>query len=83
MRGYPEVERQSKSKKPTTTETKSATAPGSTEDATATAAAAERGMEEKPDDPAMIEQQEAEDYDNEKSEEEVRNVDHIVFVIHG
>lgn len=34
------------------------------------------------DDIEMTKQQ-AEDYDNEESEEEVRNVDQIIFVIHG
>lgn len=45
----------------------------------------ERAMkpEEKMADDMTMAEQQKEDYDNEDSEEEVRSIDHLVFVIHG
>ncbi|KAJ8652448.1 hypothetical protein O0I10_011915 [Lichtheimia ornata] len=74
LRGYPEVEKQSKSK----ATTHSPKQPGA-------AAQQERGMkpDEKLANDMTMAEQEMEDYDNEDSEEEVRSIDHLVFVIHG
>lgn len=69
LRGYPEVEKQNK--------TKTSTTPKALDQ--------ERKLEQSPKgtDDALAAQQEMDDYDNEDSEEEVRKVDHLVFVIHG
>ena len=40
-------------------------------------------MNIKEDEKQQMEANEAEDYDNENSEEEVRKIDHLMFVIHG
>lgn len=40
-------------------------------------------MPVKEEERQQMENNEAEDYDNENSEEEVRNIDHLMFVIHG
>lgn len=73
LRGYPEVEKQSKSKATTHSPKQSG------------AQQQERGMkpDEKLANDMTMAEQEMEDYDNEDSEEEVRSIDHLVFVIHG
>ncbi|KAI8372006.1 hypothetical protein EDC96DRAFT_439127, partial [Choanephora cucurbitarum] len=69
VRGYPAVEELTK---------KSKKAP-----ATAPTAPAEEEEKSEPTEEDQQEQIEAEDYDNENSEEEVRKIDHLMFVIHG
>ncbi|KAI9250566.1 DDHD domain-containing protein [Phascolomyces articulosus] len=72
LRGYPEVEKQTKAKtasSPKTVEQEKAVKENTTE---------ERGIEEM-----TTVQEEIEGYENEDSEEEVRPIDHLVFVIHG
>ncbi|KAI8140561.1 DDHD domain-containing protein [Fennellomyces sp. T-0311] len=69
LRGYPEVEKQSK--------TKTASSPKTVEQEKAVKED-ERNVED-----ITATQEEMEGYDNENSEEEVRPIDHLIFVIHG
>lgn len=82
VRGYPEVEELTKKSKTTT---KSTTAmPSNT--ATTVEDISDASSDEEPlkeEDRRQLESNEAEDYDNENSEEEVRKIDHLMFVIHG
>ena len=69
LRGYPEVEKQSK--------TKTASSPKAVEH--------ERSIkeDEQSEEQLAATLEEMEGYDNEDSEEEVRSTDHLIFVIHG
>ncbi|KAI7897845.1 uncharacterized protein BX663DRAFT_444322 [Cokeromyces recurvatus] len=70
VRGYPAVEELTKKSKISTKSNTSTNAPLDEENSS---------KEEEQE----IEKNEAMDYDNENSEEEVRNIDHLIFVIHG
>lgn len=73
LRGYPEVEKQSKTKTSSTPKTVENDKKHDDVD----------GNESRAMDNETMAQQETEDYENEQSEEEVRKIDHLVFVIHG
>lgn len=73
MRGYPEVEKQSKTKSSSTPKTTESDKKNDDVDVADT-----RNVDSE-----TMAQQETEDYENEQSEEEVRKIDHLVFVIHG
>lgn len=79
VRGYPEVEELTK---------KSKVAPKKVpvEDADGLTSSSSSSDEEtilKEEEKQQLETSEIEDYDNENSEEEVRKIDHLMFVIHG
>lgn len=73
LRGYPEVEKQSKTKSSSTPKTTESDKKNDDVDVADT-----RNVDSE-----TMAQQETEDYENEQSEEEVRKIDHLVFVIHG
>jgi hypothetical protein len=79
IRGYPAVEELTKKSK---TATKSTTAPPTVEETSdGNLSSDEEAVKEE--ERQQMESNEAEDYDNENSEEEVRKIDHLMFVIHG
>lgn len=91
VRGYPEVEELTKkSKAPSNTAKKAAAgvAVETEEKSSPDTSAANSSDEEstngiKVEERQQMEQNETEDYDNENSEEPVRKIDHLMFVIHG
>ncbi|KAI7847447.1 DDHD domain-containing protein [Circinella umbellata] len=76
LRGYPEVEKQNKSKTANSPKTMEQEKESENKDDNNNISI-ERGIE------ITNAQEEIEGYDNEDSEEEVRSIDHLVFVIHG
>lgn len=82
IRGYPEVEELTKKSKATTKSAAAAT-PTSTVEETSDGNTSSDEEPLKEEERQHMESNEAEDYDNENSEEEVRKIDHLMFVIHG
>ncbi|KAL0146365.1 DDHD domain-containing protein [Mucor lusitanicus] len=84
IRGYPAVEEMTKkSKTSSTTSSKSAAPTAVDEDKAAVDSSSDEELNVKEEEKQQMEANEAEDYDNENSEEEVRKIDHLMFVIHG
>lgn len=80
IRGYPEVEELTKKSKASTTKKASVTV----EDLdSGNVSSSDEESPIKEEERQQMEDNEAEDYDNENSEEEVRKIDHLMFVIHG
>lgn len=84
IRGYPAVEEMTKkSKTSSTTSSKSAAPTAVDGDKAAVDSSSDEELNVKEEEKQQMEANEAEDYDNENSEEEVRKIDHLMFVIHG
>ncbi|CAO3611549.1 unnamed protein product [Mucor hiemalis] len=84
IRGYPEVEELTKKSKATKPKKTSVTATNTaTEETDSVSSSSDEEMPVKEEERQQMENNEAEDYDNENSEEEVRKIDHLMFVIHG
>lgn len=90
MRGYPEVEELTKKSKVVPKkvlvediEPDSSTSTSSSSSSSSTSSLDEDPTQLKEDEKQILENNEVHDYDNENSEEEVRKIDHLMFVIHG
>jgi hypothetical protein len=92
IRGYQEVEKETKTKKEAELKAKEKKEEVSDQDDNEPRISLDTGdlsrkivspEKKKEMDEIELTKQQAEDYDNEESEEEVRNIDQVIFVIHG
>lgn len=82
IRGYPAVEEMTKKSKTSSTASSKSAAPTAVDEDKVDSSSDEE-LNVKEEERQQMEANEAEDYDNENSEEEVRKIDHLMFVIHG
>ncbi|KAI9271054.1 DDHD domain-containing protein [Helicostylum pulchrum] len=80
VRGYPEVEELTKKSKVAPKKVQVEDADGLT---SSSSSSSDEETVLKEEEKQQLETNEIEDYDNENSEEEVRKIDHLMFVIHG
>ncbi|KAL9537711.1 hypothetical protein MBANPS3_011533 [Mucor bainieri] len=83
IRGYPAVEEMTKKSKTSSKSTTAAAAPIAVDEDKVADTSSDDELNVKEEEKQQMEANEAEDYDNENSEEEVRKIDHLMFVIHG
>ncbi|CEP16091.1 hypothetical protein [Parasitella parasitica] len=83
IRGYPAVEELTKKSKASSKTAASAAAPVAVDEDKTNDTSSDEESHTKEEEKQQMEANEAEDYDNENSEEEVRKIDHLMFVIHG